>query len=269
MSFPGPAQPTLLQRLWSPVVQAGLDMFFPRLCCFCKVPVVAETDSGNRAEAWFCPPCSQDIPWIEGPRCQVCGELYSGSFSHDFRCMNCSGRRLGFDFAVAACRADGVVRELVHKYKYEGHLRLRSPLAYLLQQTLEDPRLSLEDLGQWLLVPVPLHPDREHEREYNQSWELCVRLSQNTGIQAVKALARVRETTSQAGLHRKARLRNLSGAFALSQTRPWRKIPPLAGRSVLLVDDVFTTGATTSECAQVLRRVAGVQKVVVITVARG
>lgn len=251
-----------------PVLAAALDLIYPRLCCGCKVPLdPGEPDSDIRT--WLCPACEKSLPWLEAPYCRVCGETYDGSFTAEFRCMNCGGRRLEFEFAIAACHAAETVRELVHQFKYEGRLQLRGVLATLLLRTLDEPRLSRESLADWLLVPVPLHREREKEREYNQSWELCQRLERLTGIPAAKALARTRETDAQAGLDREERLRNLRGAFALRKTRPWRPKVVLQGRCVLLVDDVFTTGATTNECARVLRREGGVQKVVVITVARG
>jgi len=206
---------------------------------------------------------------VEPPYCRVCGEVYDGAFTNEFRCANCSGRKLEFDFAVAACSAEEAVRELVHQFKYERRLHLRGALAKLLLRTLDEPRLAQENLADWLLVPVPLHRSRELDREFNQSWELSLRLAQLTGIPAANALARIRETDSQANLDRDERLRNLRGAFALRKPRFWEKICHTQGRRILLVDDVFTTGATTSECARILRREGGAEKVVVITVARG
>lgn len=268
MSYPGPPAPSRLRRLARPVLAAAADLIYPRLCCGCKVPLgpgALVTD----LQAWFCAACEKTLPWLDAPYCRVCGEAYDGAVSTEFRCMNCSGRRLEFEFAIAACHAEEAVRELVHQFKYERRLHLRGALATLLQRTLEEPRLARESLADWLLVPVPLHREREKEREFNQSWELCQRLGHRTGIPAAKALARVEETDPQAGLDREERLQNLRGAFTLRKTSPWQKKIALQGRSILLVDDVFTTGATTHECARVLRREGGAQKVVVITVARG
>ncbi len=253
-----------------PVLAAAVDLLYPRLCCGCKTPLdpgagAASTD----IQALFCHTCEEALPWVQAPCCRVCGETYDGAISGDFRCANCSGRRLEFEFATAACHARELVRELVHQFKYERRLHLRGALAGLLLRTLEEPRLAREPLASWLLVPVPLHPEREQDREFNQSWELCLRLARLTGIPAVNALARVQETDPQARLNRQERLKNLRGAFALRKVRPWQKKPALQGRGILLVDDVFTTGATTNECARVLRREGGAQKVVVITVARG
>lgn len=260
MSFPGPPECSDLQRWLRVGWGAVVDLVYPRLCCVCRGPV---------EEGWFCEGCVEGLPWVEEPYCMVCGEVYEGAMEQGFRCMNCGGRRLEFEFAVAACRAEGVVREMIHRFKYERRLHLRGALAWLLMRVLEERRLAGENLGEWLLVPVPLHGCREADREFNQSWELCVRLGEMTGIRAVNALVRVRETVPQAGLDRDERLRNLRGAFELRRGRGGCGEGGLRGRRVLLVDDVFTTGATTNECARVLRRVGEAEKVVVITVTRG
>ncbi len=268
MSYPGPQKRSSLRRAATPTLEGLLDLIFPRLCCTCKAPLATQAPRrGNKA--WFCDACEAGLPLVEPPYCRVCGETYEGAFTDEFRCMNCSGRRLEFEFAVAACRAEEGARELIHQFKYERRLHLRAPLAELMLQTLEEPRLAGENLGEWLLVPVPLHRSRELDREFNQSWELCRRLSQWTGIPAANALERSRATDSQASLDREERLRNLRGAFRIRTPKPWRRGISLSGRRILLVDDVFTTGATTSECARVLRREGGAEKVVVITVARG
>ena len=260
MSFPGPPVPSLVQRLLQPVWLALADLVYPRRCCVCQVPL---------EDGWFCQACAGALPWVEAPYCMVCGEVYDGALTHEFRCTNCSGRRLEFEFAVAACRAEEAMRELIHQFKYERRVQLRRALAMLMVRILEEPRLARENLADWLLVPVPLHPSREADREYNQSWELCLRLSRLTGIPAAKALLRTRATDSQASLDREERLKNLRGAFAVAKTRFWEPKIDLQGRRILLVDDVFTTGATTNECARVLRREGGAEKVVVITATRG
>lgn len=249
-----------MQRLLRPVWLAWVDLLYPQLCCVCRVPV---------EDGWFCQVCADALPRVEAPYCRVCGEVYEGALTEEFRCANCSGRRLEFEFAVAACHAEGAARELIHQFKYERRLQLRGALASLMLHILEEPRLARENLADWLLVPVPLHRSREVDREFNQSWELCQRLSRLTGIPAAKALLRTRETDSQAGLGRDKRLKNLRGAFAVRRPRLWQAKINLQGRRILLVDDVFTTGATTNECARVLRREGGAEKVVVITLTRG
>lgn len=270
MSYPGPRELTRFQRLLRPAALALADLVFPRLCAGCKTVLDAPTDTPrSQVEAWLCRGCAEKVIPVESPYCERCGEMFDGAFSGSFRCWNCEGREYAFEFAIAGCRARDVVREIVHCFKYGRQLHLRGALACLTLRALDEPRLAGVDLSTWLLVPVPLHATRETDREYNQSREICMRLSQLTGIPTADVLQRVRATQVQARLDREERLKNLSGAFRMLPGRPWRRVEPVQGRSILLLDDVFTTGATTSECARVLREEGGAEKVVVITAARG
>lgn len=242
---------------------AFLDLLYTRRCEACDVFLEAGR-SGSRQ--WLCEECFLSLSRIEPPFCNVCGEPYDGAMTDAFCCGNCADLKLHFDFAVAGYQADGAVRELVHRFKYQRALHLRGLLGTMLERALEDPRLA-GDSATWTLVPVPLFHARRREREYNQAWELCRALSKQTGLPVLDAMSRVRPTTPQASLSRHQRIENLRGAFCVK--RAVLRAQTLKGRTVLLVDDVLTTGSTTSECARVLRREAGVEKVVVITVARG
>ena len=242
---------------------ALLDLVYPPRCEGCDVlPGQGRQDEGR----WLCDACLGSITPVEPPFCDVCGEPYDGAITTRFQCSNCSDTKLDFDFAIASVRAEGIMRELIHRFKYQRQMHLRGVLGALLRRTLDDPRIRpwVKDA---LLVPIPLFHARQREREYNQAWELCREVSKSTGIPALNALRRIRATTPQASLSRNQRRENLRHAFAM--------IPRvlrgggLAGRTVLLVDDVLTTGTTTNECARILKRTAGVEKVVVITVARG
>lgn len=269
MSYPGLRPPSSLWRLARPLVRAAEGLVFPPVCVACAKPLAAMAERYEEAN-WFCKACLDGIEPQVPPYCSKCGEMYDGAFTNAFRCSNCEGLKLEFDFAVAACTARGPVRELIHRFKYGRRLHLRASLAVLLLRVLEEERLKHEDLAQWLLVPVPLHPERESDREFNQSWELCVRLAQFTGIPAAQVLERTLPTVKQANLNRRQRQENLRGAFRLWSARWWQARPPeIRGRKILLVDDVLTTGSTTSECARVLKNAGGAEKVVVITVARG
>lgn len=261
MAFPGPAPLHPLQAWLRPWGRALLDLVYPRACLVCDEPLLAGASDG--IGKWFCPACEAALPRLRAPFCQMCGEPYDGDISGEFRCSNCTDRRFSFHFATSAFRASESVRDLIHRFKYDRESYLREALACLLKLALDDSRLVAEPLGGWLLVPVPLHRAKEGDRGFNQSRELCRALSRATGIPTTDGLKRVRVTETQARLSREERLRNVRGAFV-----PVEKAA-LKGRCVLLVDDVLTTGATTNECAKVLRREAGVEKVVVITVARG
>lgn len=247
--------------------RALVDALFPRSCRVCDSPLKGH-EAAERLTHWLCRSCNDELKHIEPPFCSVCGEVFDGAADNAFQCTNCTGLKLAFEFAIAAFRAEGAVLELIHQFKYGRDLTLRLLLARMLEQVLSDSRLKALPLDQWLLVPVPLHPVREREREFNQCRELCRVLSCRCGIPMLDAMLRTRPTPKQSQLTRVQRLENLRGAFEM-RPRYSGKTSELRGRSVLLVDDVFTTGATTNECARVLRREAGVEKVVVISVARG
>jgi ComF family protein len=242
---------------------AFLDLLYTRKCEACDV-FLESGRSGVRR--WLCDVCDAGMARIVAPFCRVCGEPYEGEMSESFRCGNCADLKVHFDFAIAGYKAEGAVRDLVHRFKYQHALHLCGLLGAMLGAPLRDPRLMPLDPG-WILVPVPLFHARQREREYNQALELCRVLSAGTGLPLRDALSRMRPTTAQASLSRHQRIENLRGAFTVK--RGDLKRGTLQGRSVLLVDDVLTTGSTTSECARILRREGGAEKVVVITVARG
>ncbi len=270
MSYPGPPQKTATQQTWEWLREVMLSLIYPRVCRVCQV-VLDEAAPLAGLENSMCKTCLNDLVRIDAPYCSVCGEPFAGAMDRAFKCSNCEGRRLAFEFAISGFKATGAMRELLHQFKYSGDLTLRSVLADALIHTLDEPRLAAEDLSTWVLVPVPLHWLREMRREFNQSWELCLQLSARTGIPAARVLRRNRMTLTQAKLSRTARLQNLRGVFSVGGLWPprcWKK-PQMQGKKVLLVDDVLTTGTTAHECAKILKRDAGAEKVVVITVARG
>jgi competence protein ComFC len=268
VAFPGrpPLRPSLARlKRWG---TAGLDLLYPRVCHGCDLTLPFDAPREGLG-AWFCGECEEALPRIEAPYCMLCAEAYDGAVSTTFRCENCAGRDLAFDFAFAGFRSEGPVRELIHRFKYERRYELRGVLSVLLKETLNESRLVGENLADWVLTPVPLHPSRQSEREFNQSWELCCELSGATSIPAKQALIRVRDTEHQARMNRRERLANLRKAFAPDPGRWGSPAAVWRGKKVLLVDDVVTTGTTTHECAKVLVQQMGVQKVVVIAIARG
>ena len=238
-------------RVW---LEAALGFVFPRVCQLCGVRP-ATPESG-----YVCEECRLEVRFIVPPFCERCGLPYPGDLTTPFECSNCRDLDLHFTSARSAVVAKGTVLEVIHRYKYQQQLWYEPFLAGLL---IRQAAPVLRDGGWNLLVPVPLHPVKEREREFNQAVRLARRLSKATGIPVTtRAIRRVQPTQTQTLLSREKRAENVRRAFAVvPATR-------LEGARAVLVDDVFTTGATTSACARVLRQ-AGAEEVCVWTVARG
>jgi competence protein ComFC len=154
----------------------------------------------------------------------------------------------------------GVARELIHRFKYGGETWLAGLLAEFLEQGLRDTRLVDKPFD--AVVPVPLHPLRRREREFNQAEVLARELARRQGWEFCDALQRIRYTVTQTHFDRRHRMKNLRNAF-----RVHRKAA-IAGKRLLLVDDVLTTGSTLDECARMLQK-AGAEAIYALTVARG
>jgi ComF family protein len=181
----------------------------------------------------------------------------------DGRCQGCRDFEPEFDRAVSFGEYAGTLRGLIHLLKYDKVLPAVAALGGMLAHTIGQLPASNED-SLPLVVPVPLHASKRRERGFNQA-ELIVRaaakqLPTRVGI-APGLLKRQRPTHSQVGLTREERVTNMRGAFRV--TDPER----VKGRTVIVVDDVMTTGTTVSECARVLKK-AGAEKVWAATVAR-
>lgn len=247
-------------------MSALLDLVYPPLCEGCDTSLPPERESMGK---WLCSECLASLPRVKEPFCSTCGEPFDGDITDSFTCGNCRTQTLHFDFAISSFMADGLPRQLIHRFKYQRQIHLRGLLGHMLEGVFQDSRLIsiLQEKAKWLLVPVPLHPWRLWRREFNQSWELSRQLSQLTQIPTRNILARQRATSSQARLSRHQRLKNLKTAFKLRRSALGDSA--LKGKNILLVDDVLTTGATANECARVLKRQGKVEKVVVITATRG
>jgi ComF family protein len=233
---------------------ATLAFVYPEVCQIC------DQERAAPAEGFVCARCRDQVKFIRPPFCERCGLPYEGDITTKFECTNCREMELDFRSARAAAAAGGPVLEAIHRYKYQRALWFEPFLAGLLVSEA-GPELRREPWD-WI-VPVPLHPAKEREREFNQAERLAVRLGAAIGIPVKKdLLRRITPTRTQTLLTRDQRAANMRNAFAL---RPGQK---LAGRRIVLVDDVFTTGATTSACARALRK-AGAGDICVWTVARG
>ena len=227
--------------LWTRLGQALLDLLFPPRCAGCRRP-----------GTWLCPSCLGQVGRVTGPACLRCGRPSR-------RAELCSACRAG-TWALYQARApfllEGVVQRAVHELKYRGRRVLAGPLGELLVDYLR----SLE----WpaaAIAAVPLHRERQRARGYNQSDLLARELAGRCGWPLLEdGLVRWRNTPPQVGLDGAARRENVRGAFRWEGEQP----PPAR---VLLLDDVYTTGATMEACAQALRE-AGATEVRGLALAR-
>lgn len=222
-----------------------LDIFFPKRCVQCG------TFGG-----FVCFECVGKIEKYKTPTCPECGRITEfGQYCS--RCKARTGTHLS-GLIIAAKYEAGPVKEMVHHLKYSGITALADLLGELVVERL-DGKLPKGDL---ITVPVPLHKKREAERGFNQSELLARYISKRLDIPGGIALLRMRRTESQVKLSGMERRRNLVGVFQCVDPELIDK------KTVLLIDDVTTTGSTLNECAKVLKA-AGAKAVWGVVVARG
>ena len=234
-----------------------LSLLYPAHCASCGCSLLKRGEGRINDDHYLCNECRGGILPPTEHLCSMCSHPMVGMTS----CTNCDGRQWHLTAIVAACRYEGVGGELIKRFKYGKDSTLAPVLGDLLYAAMGDRRLVGKKFD--AIVPVPLHPLREREREFNQSALLAARLGKHLGVPVDSLLRRIRDTAPQAGLDRSRRMENLQGAFECRKLSSARE-----GGSVLLVDDVTTTGATLDACAIVLRE-AGITEVTAVVVARG
>jgi len=240
------------------------SVLFPSDCRICGLPL------RNVSTLPVCPGCIDEMHAIRGRVCSICGERVLSSYAESdydglIRCPVCRRVDRPFTRAVAYGSYDGGLRELIHLLKYNGVRPAANVLGRMLAECLSklEPEFGDEEI---LMVPVPLFKGKRRQRGFNQA-EMMARLAMKFYPEkarlafAADVLLRVRDTQSQIGLTSHQRRQNMRGAFAVSRA------PQVTGRSIVVVDDVYTTGTTLTECARVLRK-AGATRVWAATVAR-
>jgi ComF family protein len=248
-----------------------LAVLFPARCLDCEAAlppldrrvVKSGKTFTDLTAGLICAECAGAFRPVESPLCSRCGILFIGRHGEDHLCGDCLEKRHRFSIARAGGVYDGPLLALIQALKYQGKTRVAEPLGTWLY------RIFLQywgDGGVDGIVPVPLYSRRLRRRGFNQA-ALLVRhwpALAGTGVSwriAADTLVRTRRTASQAGLDRRAREKNIRGAFALANG------PGIRGQRLLLIDDVMTTGATADACARVLLG-AGAERVDMLTLAR-
>jgi ComF family protein len=232
------------------VLRPLLDVGLPPLCPACREPV---RDSGA-----LCPSCWSKLNFITRPYCERLGTPFAYDPGPGILSMEAIANPPAYGRARAAVRFDEVARSLVHSLKYGDRLDLAPPLGRWMARAGEELLAGAD-----ALVPVPLHWRRLWARRFNQSAALATAISAAVNVPMTTALKRVRATPQQVGLSKTERAHNVQGAFRV----PPAGKPEIAGRRLVLVDDVMTSGATVDACARALLR-AGASQVDVLVFAR-
>lgn len=217
-----------------------LDLVFPPRCISCHHP-----------GEWFCSECRSHVHHIAPPICRRCGQPLS-----DGTCAHCRRMPLHLDGLRAVAFFEDPLRQIIHRFKYESRPELGRSLACLLDEYLIENPLPVD-----VIVPVPLHPQRERARGFNQSLILARELASRKNLPLwYNVIERCRLTQPQVDLNLPARFENVRGAFQV--------VGDVQERRILLVDDVCTTGATLDACGLALKE-SGACSVWGLALARG
>jgi ComF family protein len=232
-----------------------LDLLLPPCCGRCG--------AGVGRDVALCARCDAALPRLPGSACGLCGTAPALSQRPLGRCASCEGRSSALHACLASVAFEGEVESWIHRFKYPapGFRGLDPASTAIVFALIREASRRAPTGDPALVVPVPLHPSRLRARGFNPAARLARAVARAHGIQcAPVALERIRDTASQTGLSRRARARNVAGAF---RARTSRRLP----RRIWLVDDVVTTGSTLADAARALRR-AGAREVIGICVAR-
>lgn len=264
-SHQGSNRPIQKSRVWIRRVAEGLfSVLVPSDCRICSEPLL------NISALPVCPACLDQMHPVRGKVCSICGERVLTSYAEPDpdglrRCPVCRRVDHPFTCAVAYGSYDDGLRELIHLLKYNGVRPAASVLGRMLVEAIAPIEPYFEQT-KVLVIPVPLYKGKRHQRRFNQAELIAhraIKIHPTRERLELKSdlLLRTRNTQSQIGLTSHQRRENMRGAFSVARASE------VIGREVLLVDDVYTTGTTVSECARVLRK-AGAAQVWVATVAR-
>jgi ComF family protein len=229
------------------------DIIFPPQC-----PACAEIIHLQPGQV-FCPSCLATIRFIRGSHCPICGTPFFNSPAQSHICGNCLEKRPDYDQARAVASFETIIMDAIHKFKYGRNITMGNSLGSLLAD-FTFPDFDFSEYS--MLIPVPLHIKKLRERGFNQALLLAGKVAKKYGLPInFSLLKRRRFTLTQTGLNKTEREKNIRGAFYMTDRKK------VAGKNIILIDDVYTTGATTNECARTLLK-AGAQKVSVLTLAR-
>ncbi len=241
--------------LWGRIAESAAEMLFPSgiYCISCGSMI----DRGRTYS--LCDACAAKIHWINGKCCVKCGKALSDTYRGNI-CYDCISERHDF-IRGFSCMTYGIAeRNMILSFKYGDRGYMGREFGDIMYD-----RISCEDIEADVIVPVPLHSKRQRKRGYNQTEIMAARLSRLTGIPLdSRSLVKIRETKPLSGMNIAERAMAVEGAF---EVREWRK-SGLEGKNILLVDDIYTTGATADACSRAMLS-AGAAGIFVLSLASG
>jgi ComF family protein len=237
-----------LMSLFERIFRAGVELVYPPQCIICETATI---------DAFaLCPRCWQKVPFIAKPFCERLGTPFAVDYGMNLLSPAAIADPPRFDHARAVALHHGIARDLVARLKYGERLDLAPVLARMMAGAGRDILHGAD-----ALIPVPMHRARLWQRRYNQSALLAQEIEKITHIPVLlQALSRPKSTRAQVGLTRTQRRSNLAGAFAV----PDLERAKIAGKHVILIDDVRTTGSTLNASAHILRQ-AGAARIDALT----
>jgi ComF family protein len=236
-----------------------MDLIYPPRCGVCKVFTWQSKANHEGEEIGFCRDCYNAFEKVASPLCPMCGRPFSAGSGIDHTCENCLRKQPYYDIARAPYLYEGPLMTAIHDLKYAKKTHLAGSLGHLMASYAANWLGRADEL---LVMPVPLHPGRLRDRGFNQSLLLARHVASRLEARTdFLSLRRIRPTQPQTRLTSDERKKNVRRAFAVIEKTN------LKGKSVLLIDDVATTGSTLSECARALKK-AGVKEVYCLVLAR-
>jgi ComF family protein len=229
------------------------DIIFPPQCLACAEII------NQPASQIFCFLCLRKISFITDSFCPICGVPFLSSTTESHICGNCLENKPWYAHARAVAGFETVIMDAIHKFKYGRSISIGDGLSSFMAN-FSFPDFDFSEYS--LLIPVPLHIKRLRERGFNQSLLLAKQMGGKYKLPVnFSLLKRSKFTLTQTGLNKAEREKNIKGAFVVTDKKK------AAGENIILIDDVYTTGATINECAKVLLK-AGAQKVAALTLSR-
>jgi ComF family protein len=251
------------------LIDGLVEIIYPKTCLVCKNKIL-KTSFNTQAvgnyrkqnltlDNFVCGQCREKIKRNLPPFCFYCGRhLETNKFIKNI-CLDCIKKSLYFDRAFSPYIYDGVIKELIHKFKYENKDYLGTLLSDLMIEFINEYNLPLEFMD--LIIPIPLHKTKLREREFNQAEILGDFIARRFNkLTLNNCLLRHRQTKTQTELEKSKRLINVKDSFLVNQE------DRVKNKNILLIDDVLTTAATCSEAAYTLKK-AGANIIFVLTLA--